>query len=369
LAALDSLISEFGPPKLCKVDVEGFEIEVLKGLSRPVPIISFELHRSEIDRTREVLARLSSIGQITSANLADLEQDRWIFEDWIDPEDLVRRLDSDVPDAANAITKMSILAEPDPSRLIQDPVCARYLLLLVGKEDQMKVKSIARKFYHAVLPERARRGIARVPGVQRLLHRFSADRRLHDDYYTDEFYDIEFRWLSRSAPAMGADMMAQFSPKSVIDVGCGQGHYLSEFRRGGVETHGMDLAEAGLRRCREAGLDVVKHDLTQGGNLPWTAELVYSFEVAEHLEPRYADVFVDFLTHHATRHIVITAAAPGQPGLNHFNCQPKSYWIERFEKRGFSYLKELTEDWERRNKERELAPWFGENLMVFQAAQ
>ncbi len=42
ITTLDLLIEKHGLPKFCKIDVEGFELSVLKGLTKPVPAISFE---------------------------------------------------------------------------------------------------------------------------------------------------------------------------------------------------------------------------------------------------------------------------------------------------------------------------------------
>jgi len=42
LITMDDLIKEFGLPDFCKIDVEGYEIEVLKGLSQAIPSLSFE---------------------------------------------------------------------------------------------------------------------------------------------------------------------------------------------------------------------------------------------------------------------------------------------------------------------------------------
>ena len=39
---LDNLISKFGEPQFCKIDVEGYEPEVLKGLHQALPCFSFE---------------------------------------------------------------------------------------------------------------------------------------------------------------------------------------------------------------------------------------------------------------------------------------------------------------------------------------
>ena len=42
LTTLDALVTRFGEPAFCKIDVEGFDLEVLQGLSRPLRALSFE---------------------------------------------------------------------------------------------------------------------------------------------------------------------------------------------------------------------------------------------------------------------------------------------------------------------------------------
>ena len=44
---LEQLMTEFGVPYFIKIDVEGFEPKVLKGLRRPVPFLSFEVNLPE----------------------------------------------------------------------------------------------------------------------------------------------------------------------------------------------------------------------------------------------------------------------------------------------------------------------------------
>lgn len=42
VTSLDKLIAKYGLPRFCKIDVEGYEVEVLRGLNITIPIISFE---------------------------------------------------------------------------------------------------------------------------------------------------------------------------------------------------------------------------------------------------------------------------------------------------------------------------------------
>ena len=69
----------------------------------------------------------------------------------------------------------------------------------------------------------------------------------------------------------------------------------------------------------------------------------------------------------AKRHIVITAAPPGQGGTDHVNEQPPQYWIEKFTGAGALFSEELTaafrEDWARANVEVSRA----RNVLVFTA--
>jgi FkbM family methyltransferase len=59
---LDSLIGEHGAPTFCKVDVEGFELDVLRGLSEPLPALSIEFVGEALDATDHCLDRLEEIG-------------------------------------------------------------------------------------------------------------------------------------------------------------------------------------------------------------------------------------------------------------------------------------------------------------------
>jgi len=60
---LDNLIKEYGQPTYCKIDVEGYEYSVLKGLSKPIKYISFEYSKSLVDIVESCIKHLEQLGK------------------------------------------------------------------------------------------------------------------------------------------------------------------------------------------------------------------------------------------------------------------------------------------------------------------
>ncbi len=91
---LDDLIARHGEPAFCKIDVEGFEVDVLTGLSRPLRALSFEYLPPAHDAAIEALERVDRLGAGGYRyNYSPVETMRWASERWLDAEDLVRLLD------------------------------------------------------------------------------------------------------------------------------------------------------------------------------------------------------------------------------------------------------------------------------------
>lgn len=62
VTTLDQLIDHYGLPAFSKIDVEGYELEVLQGLSQPLPALSVEFIPAAQETAFACLARLETLG-------------------------------------------------------------------------------------------------------------------------------------------------------------------------------------------------------------------------------------------------------------------------------------------------------------------
>ena len=88
---LDDLIRDYGPPKFCKIDVEGSEAEALAGLTYPLPSLSIEYVPARIDVAVDCLQRLSSLG-IYRFNMTVGERKAFQFKEWVEEHALLDAL-------------------------------------------------------------------------------------------------------------------------------------------------------------------------------------------------------------------------------------------------------------------------------------
>lgn len=84
---LDSLIEKYGTPKFCKIDIEGYEVEALKGLNSTIPFISIEFIPEMKSNTFECMSILEKIGTCTY-NYSEAESMEFTFPDWKSSEEM-----------------------------------------------------------------------------------------------------------------------------------------------------------------------------------------------------------------------------------------------------------------------------------------
>ncbi|WP_220432636.1 FkbM family methyltransferase [Saccharospirillum alexandrii] len=93
VTTLDALIELHGEPRFCKIDVEGFELAVLQGLSRPLAALSFEYIPASINIALACIDRLEALGNY-EYNLAPGETHRLQFERWLTPGEMTHKLEA-----------------------------------------------------------------------------------------------------------------------------------------------------------------------------------------------------------------------------------------------------------------------------------
>jgi FkbM family methyltransferase len=88
---LDELIARHGTPTFCKIDVEGMEAEILRGLSQPLARLSVEVLAEAPDAAAACVDRLAALGDYRF-NLAEGEAGHFAWPNWCDGPTALTRL-------------------------------------------------------------------------------------------------------------------------------------------------------------------------------------------------------------------------------------------------------------------------------------
>lgn len=178
--------------------------------------------------------------------------------------------------------------------------------------------------------------------------------------YDANFYAKHIDGSSRSAKKVVPEVMRIFPQiKSVVDIGCGAGTWLSEFKKQGIDNVlGLDGGSPTKDSLVIGPDEYRKQDLTARVDPHLEADLVISLEVAQHLDRKYAGAFVKNICS-VSDLVLFSAAIPGQGGTHHVNERWPSYWADLFRENGYQFLDLIRGNfWH----DRQVEWWYRQNL-------
>ena len=142
------------------------------------------------------------------------------------------------------------------------------------------------------------------------------------------YYPQLWEWLVKS-----------YGIRSVLDVGCGEGHALRYFQSLGLnELYGVDGIAQEI-----PSVNFRQHDYTEGA-LDLSEEnfdLVWCCEFVEHVEERFVPNYLLSLV--AGELILLTHAEPGQPGWHHVHLRDQAYWKGVMAAVGYEFNERMTQ--------------------------
>jgi len=180
--------------------------------------------------------------------------------------------------------------------------------------------------------------------------------------YTTIYFLKQKAGSERSARKILPIIIHLVKPKSIIDVGCGLGCWLSVAMKHGIkDILGIDGEWMDKNMLQIPSRYFKVHDLRKPLNLKRKFDLCICLEVAEHLPSSIAEQLVDSLTSLSPT-ILFSAAIPLQGGECHENEQWPDYWASLFEKKGYIVVDYLrTQIW----MDEDIEWWYAQNCLLF----
>ncbi|MBC7771416.1 MAG: class I SAM-dependent methyltransferase [Pyrinomonadaceae bacterium] len=221
------------------------------------------------------------------------------------------------------------------------------------------------------------RSPVRIPGMHGVWRRLSrVGEKFGWDWliYNPGIFQSFHAAALKNAPLFTPVVLKEFpGVRTFVDVGCGTGGFAAEFQRRGLKVVGFEYSPRGREWAKRTGIDVRPFDVSISDSADLGGErvdLVLTTEVAEHVPPFLADAFVRFVAS-CGDNIVFTACPPNDHGRGngHINEQPKSYWIEKFEKLGYRVDQAKTDRIVNALKATDVSYYMHENLIVFEKAR
>ncbi len=177
-----------------------------------------------------------------------------------------------------------------------------------------------------------------------------------------DFYNSIQEDSQTSAKEISPLVLKFIQPKSIVDVGCGVGTWLSVFKEFGIkDCLGIDGDHIDKKKLQIPLEDFLLFNFKKPLKIDKQFDLVMSLEFAQYLPSEYAETFIDSITKLGSV-ILFSAAIPSQGGTGHLNEQWPSYWVQHFQRNKYLVIDCLRKEiWNKKN----VAPWYAQNILIF----
>jgi SAM-dependent methyltransferase len=153
--------------------------------------------------------------------------------------------------------------------------------------------------------------------------------------YEDAFFRYIQEGSTRSAQKIVPLLAQTLGIKSVLDVGCGTGAWLREYRNQAIIDYlGVDGDYVQPESLMIPAEKFQAQDITRPFDLGRRFDLAQCLEVGEHIPRSASETLIENLVRHSGI-ILFSAAPPGQGGENHINEQPYEFWRALFNRHGY----------------------------------
>ena len=175
---------------------------------------------------------------------------------------------------------------------------------------------------------------------------------VYDEQHERETYDADFYEAHRQYSQKGAPFFAKFIKdhfgkdgvvKSICDLGCGTGIFITDFLKDADVVRGVDFSVGATKTLDIPVENYVDADLTKPLPFKEHFDVVVSIEVWEHLMSQFEAQYIENVMSLTPNYLVISCAPPHQWGRHHYSPHEPAYMRELIESKGYEFLPELTE--------------------------
>lgn len=130
-------------------------------------------------------------------------------------------------------------------------------------------------------------------------------------------------------------IIEDFGIKSILDIGCGEGHSVEYFKSKNIDVLGLEGCIEAIENSKVRD-SIVLHDFNNSNyNTERKFDAVWCCEFLEHVDQKYEKDVFNTIYQVSAKYVFLTHATPGQGGYHHVNLQHPSYWISKFYEYGY----------------------------------